>query len=170
MHAILQNPYILQRLDIVQSISLVVLLIEMNGFEAILKQVTDLYVVTDVKADGYLVKAGIKITERNTEYPDRYLLLKRLKDDNYLVADFGDFAPHQLQNLLKVCRVNKTYLEDYADSISRMVRQVNQWVQSTGSEFLIDPEMFRMGSRGSGSNDTQPHRAPDRQEKASAFR
>jgi hypothetical protein len=53
MNAILQNPFILQRLDNDQSISLVMLLKEISAFEAVLKQVTDLYLVTDVKADVY---------------------------------------------------------------------------------------------------------------------
>jgi len=79
MHAFLQNPFILQRLDNEQSISLVILLKEISAFEALLKRVTDLYIVTDVKAEGYVVKAGREISEKNTDYPDRYLLLRQLK-------------------------------------------------------------------------------------------
>ena len=142
-NAILQNPFILQRLDNKQSISLVMLLKEVSGFEGFLKQVPDLFVVTDAKAEGYVIKAGKEISERNTDYPDRYLLLRHLKDNNYLVADFGDFAPYQSQNLLKLCKVNSRYLESYASSIYEMVSRINQWVQSTGNEFLIDPNVFR---------------------------
>ncbi len=172
MHAILQNPFILQRLDNEQSISLVMLLKEISAFEAVLKRVTDLYIVTDVKAEGYVVKAGTEISERNTDYPDRYLLLRQLKDDKYLVVDFGDFAPYQFQNLLKICKVNRKYLQNYADAIYEMVRQINQWVKSTGDEFLIDTNVFRMASRNSSSenDNTQQQRAPDRQETAPASR
>jgi hypothetical protein len=172
MNAILQNPFILQRLDNEQSISLVMLLKEISAFEAVLKQVTDLYLVTDVEAEGYVVKAGKEISERNSDYPDRYLLLRHLKDDNYLVADFGDFAPYQFQNLLKICKVNRKYLEDYAYSIYEMVLQINQWVKSTGNEFLLDTNMFRMASKSNSGrgDDTQQQRAPDRRETAPASR
>jgi hypothetical protein len=172
MNAILQNPFILQRLDNEQSISLVMLLKEISAFEAVLKQVTDLYLVTDVKADGYVIKAGTEISERNTDYPDRYLLLRHLKDDKYLVADFGDFAPYQFHNLLKICKVNRKYLQNYADAIYEIVRQINQWVKTTGNEFLVDTNMFRMASRDSsgGNDNTQQQRAPDRRERAPASR
>ena len=148
------------------------LLKEISAFEAVLKQVTDLYLVTDVKADGYIVKAGREISERNTDYPDRYLLLRHLKDDNYLVADFGDFAPYQFQNLLKICKVNRKYLENYAETLYEIVLQINQWVKSTGNEFLIDTNMFRMasGDGSAGNDDTQQQRAPDRRERAPASR
>lgn len=173
MSNILQNPFILQRLESEQSISVVMLLKEIASFEAILKQVEDLYLVTDMKADGYVIQGGKDISERNTEYPDRYLLLRHLTDDSYLVADFGDFAPYQVKNLLKICKVNKKYLESYANSISDIVGRINQWVRSTGNEFLIDTNMFRPASTRNRrqSNDkgnyTQQRHPADRQKAGS---
>jgi hypothetical protein len=149
--AILQNPFIIQRLDNEQSISLVILLKEISALEADLRQATDIYLVTDAKANGYVVKAGTEINERNTDFPDRYLLLRHLNDNKYVVADFGDFAPYQFQNLLKICKVNEKYLQNYADAIYRIVIQINKWVDTSGNEFLIDNKMFRIISRKSVS-------------------
>ncbi len=167
MNSILQNPFILQRLDNEQAISLVMLLKEVSGFEGVPKQVPDLFVVTDAKAEGYVIKAGKEISEGNTDYPDRYLLLRHLKDNNYLVADFGDFAPYQTQNLLRVYRVNSKYLEGYASSIYEMVSRINQWVQSTGNEFLINPNVFRTAltsnSERKGSTQQNVHRIDRKQ-------
>ncbi len=156
LSSILQNPFILQRLDNEQSMSVVMLLKKISLFETMLKEVGDLYLVTDVKAHGFRVQAGREISERNLEYPDRYLLLRHLKDDDYLVADFGDFAPYQLNNLLKVCKVNGKYLENYANSIYGIVFRINQWLKSTGNEFVIDTSMFRMAPVSYGGDTNYP--------------
>lgn len=63
----------------------------------------------------------------------------------YEVADFGDFAPYQLGKLLNVCIVNRKYLEAYAHEISDILKRINNWLELTGSEFLIDTKMFRLG-------------------------
>ena len=115
--------------------------------EIFVKEVKDLYEVTNKKVDGYKIQRGKEISEGNIEYPDRYLLLKYLAEDKYLVLDFGDFSAYQTEKLLNICKLNRRYLEVYSSSIFDMIKQINEWLNLTGTEFLIDTKMFRLSLR-----------------------
>jgi len=141
--AILENPFILQRLDNDQAISVVALLKRLTSFEVIHKRVSNLYRITNKQAEGYKVQAGREISDRNVEYPDRYLLLRHLIDDKYVVADFGDFPLYQVPKLLNICKMNKAYTRVYADELFGLVQAVNDWLYCTGNEFIIDPKTFK---------------------------
>lgn len=71
IHAILENPFILQRLENDQSISIVSLLKEIRAFESVQKEVKKLYEVTSNKAEGYQIQGGKDINPSNIEYPNR---------------------------------------------------------------------------------------------------
>jgi len=73
--------------------------------------------------------------------------LKHLKDDKYQIADFGDFAPFHIAELLNIFRFNEKYLEDFSDSISDFIEKINAWLDLTGSEFLIDTKRFRLAMK-----------------------
>ena len=147
LHGILESPFILHRLEDDQIISVISVLKELRSLESIQKNVTDLYVNTNKKVDNYKITSGKEISDRNIEYPDRYLLLRYLKGDKYQVADFGDFAPYHVGDLLNIFRFNNKYIKDYSDSIYDFIKAINEWLDLTGSEFLIDTKMFRLGMK-----------------------
>ena len=60
---ILENPFILRRLENEQSICIIALLKEIRSFDAVQKGVADLYEVTNKKADGYKIQVGKDISE-----------------------------------------------------------------------------------------------------------
>jgi len=147
LHSILESPFILHRLEDDQIISVISILKELRSLESIQKNVTDLYVNTKRKIDNYKITSGKEISDRNIEHPDRYLLLRYLKGDKYQVADFGDFAPYHVGDLLNIFRFSNKYIEDYSDSIYDFIKTINEWLDLTGSEFLIDTKMFRLGMK-----------------------
>jgi hypothetical protein len=106
--------------------------------------------VTEKTAEKYKITSGKEMSDRNTEYPDRYLLLRHLGEDKYQVVDFGDFAPYRVSNLLNIFRSNEKYLDGISGSIFDFIQKINEWLDSTGSEFLIDAKMFRFGMKRKG--------------------
>lgn len=144
---ILESPFILQKLDREQVIAIIAILKQVRALESIQKNVSDLYVPIDKEVQGYKVQAGIEMNELNSKYPDRYLLLKNLKDDIYQVADFGDFPLNQVSKLLHLFRVNEKYAQVHAQEIFSTIEAFNKWIELTGTELLLDMKMFRLGVR-----------------------
>ncbi|MCX6006177.1 MAG: hypothetical protein NTZ34_02810, partial [Chloroflexi bacterium] len=66
-----------------------------------------------------------------------------LKEDEYKVADFGDFPLYQKAKLLNICKVNKGLIQAYVSMIFELVRAINDWLNCTGNELIIDPMMFK---------------------------
>lgn len=145
LHHIIQNPFMLERLEDEQSISIIKILKALRSLEAFQENSTQLYTRTKRKTSEYKIKSGKEVSKKNLEYPDRYLLLKHMTEDNYQVVDFGDFAPYQLEKLLSIYNLNKKYIAVYAEEINNMMQQINRWLDLTGKEFLIDTKMFRLG-------------------------
>jgi hypothetical protein len=141
---ILENPFILQRLQDDQAIAITTLLKTVQHLEDLHRNIGDLFEISDTKDDQFVTKSGNQINEKNTEFPDRHLLLKRLSRDKYQVMDFGDFVPYELPNLLKICKVNSKYADVLANAVFDIVQAVGDWLSSTGDEFIIDTRMFRM--------------------------
>lgn len=140
---ILENPFILQHLSDDQIIAIVDLLKEIRSFDFIPKNVKDLYLSSGTNIKGYKIEAGKNINESNTEYPDRYLLLKDLGNGKYLVCDFGDFSAYQTNKLLNAYKINDKYIEQIANTLFRFLHSIKHWVEITGNEFVIDSKMFR---------------------------
>ncbi len=145
LHAILENSFIIARLDDDQIISIILMIKSLRYLESIQKS-EELYVQTDKKTTSYKIIAGKELNEDNIKFPDRYLLLKDLGDNKSLVADFGDFPLYNVIKLLQVFIINEEYLELYADGIFNLIRGSNNWLDLTGGEFVIDLKMFRQKS------------------------
>lgn len=144
---ILENSFILQHLDNDQLIVIIDLLKEIRSFEFMPKNIDDLYIPIGKNVKGYKIESGKNLNERNDEYPDRYLLLKHLEGDKFMVKDFGDFALYQKEKLLQVYRVNDKYLDYFAESLLDLISSIKLWVELTGYEFLIDTKLFRPSLR-----------------------
>ena len=144
LHDILKNSYIVTRLNDDQVIFIISIIKSLRYLESIQKG-EELYFRTEKEATSYKIVAGKELNKDNIEFPDRYLLLKDLGNNQFLVADFGDFAPYNMNKLLQIFVSNQRYLETFSDAISDLVREINKWVDLTGGEFVIDTKMFRLG-------------------------
>ena len=144
LHQLLQNSYILKRLDNDQIIC-IISIIKGVRYLQIIQQLDDLYLKTGKKASSYKIVSGKALDKDNTKLPDRLLLLKDLGNDRFLVADFGDFPTHNMNNLLRIHKINKRHLEFYGDAIFDLVHEISNWVKLTGGEFVVDTEMFPLG-------------------------
>jgi len=154
LHEILSNAFIVKRMDDEQIISVITLIKSLRRLEAIQK-IETLYKITERKAENYKIQSGKAINPLNKEYPDRYLLLKHLKEDKYVVSDFGDFAPYQSAKLLNIFFVQPKFIDAYADAICDVISDVNRWLELTGGEFLIDTKMFRIGLKDNDKLDQE---------------
>lgn len=143
---LLKNSFVFKILENEQIISMISIIKAMRYLESIQKN-DDLYLKTDNKDISYKVASGKEISEENIKYPDRYLLLKDLGSNKFLVADFGDFSKFNRNRLLYIFAVNEKYLESYSSAIYDLISEINKWIELTGTEFIIDNKAFRLGYR-----------------------
>lgn len=144
LHDILKNALILQRLNDEQIICIITLLKAIRSLES-LQNAKNIYLISDIDDQRYRIQGGRELNERNSKFPDRYLLLEQLQGDRYLVADFGDFPAYQLPHLLRRITVTPEFLDTYSEAVYAVIRQIDSWLKLTGGEFLVDTKMFRLG-------------------------
>ena len=144
---ILENSFILQHLGNDHLIAIIDLLKEIRSFEFMPNNIDDLYISIGKNAKGYKIENGKNLNERNNEYPDRYLLLKHLEGDKFMVRDFGDFALYQKEKLLQIYRINDQYLDYFTKSLFDLINSIRLWLELTGYEFIIDTKLFRTSLR-----------------------
>ena len=144
LHDILKNSYILKSLGDEQIIALISMINDLRSLEGIQKN-DSTYLKIDKKVVSLKIVAGKEMNKRNTTFPDRYLLLKKLSGDEYQIIDFGDFPTYKRDELLKSFLINEQFLEFYCDAISDLLKNINNWLDLTGREFIIDTKMFRLG-------------------------
>lgn len=144
LNGILCNALIVQRLENNQIIAAISIIKSLRHLES-MQRVEGLFAPTGSEATSYRLVCGREMSERNVEFPDRYLLLQDVGNDRWLVADFGDFAPYDANDLLNILAVDARYLEAYTSVILELMADINNWLGSTGGEFVVDTKMFRMG-------------------------
>ena len=140
---ILENPFILEHLENEQTIAIVNLLKIVQSFDNFPKDLGDLYSCSDRVSQGYTVKKGTSINKDNTDYPDRYLLLRDIGNGRYVVSDFGDFPRYQVEKLLYTYRINSKYVPQLASSIYMFIEGVNSWLDASGDEVILNSKMFK---------------------------
>jgi len=143
LHELLKNPFILEKMDDEQIISIINILKSLRMLESIQK-LDDLYSEIGQKAKGYKVQSGIEMNSENKKFPDRYILLKHLAEDKFVVCDFGDIAKYNLEKCLNYYKINDKLLSHYAEIIFDLLNDINSWLNVTGREFVIDTKMFRI--------------------------
>jgi len=143
LHKILENSFILKKLTNEQIICIIDLIKKLRNLESFQK-VQDLYSVSEQKVDEYVIKSGKSINNTNDNYPNRYLLLKKLGKGNFQVVDFGDFYKDKSAIALNICYVNNVYLIPFSHAIYSVLQSISQWGKVTGNEFLIDSKQFRI--------------------------
>lgn len=116
LHEILKNPFILEKLDDEQIISIISILKGLRQLESIQK-IDNLYIDIKEKAEGYKVQSGIGMNTENKKFPDRYMLLKHLDKDKFIVYDFGDIPKYNLEKCLNYYEINNKLLHVYSTII-----------------------------------------------------
>jgi len=139
----LDSSFILSKLDDDQIIAIINVLKNVRSVQDIYRNIDDLFLIGDSKIKGFKIQSGSQISEQNTEYPDRYLLLRELDKEQYQVFDFGDFEKYKLSKLLLECNLNPKYINLLSESIFETLKSIDNWLEYTGSEFLIDMRMYK---------------------------
>lgn len=81
----------------------------------------------------------------NKSLPNRYLLMRRMDKKSAMVCNFGDFSKGQVPILTNYFKFNSKYLDKYVNVISLLIKSVNQWLDLTNREFIMDfTKDFRM--------------------------
>ncbi|GBE16559.1 hypothetical protein BMS3Abin15_00380 [bacterium BMS3Abin15] len=143
LHELLKNPFILERMEDEQIISIISIFKSLGALEAI-QQIDELYLETEEIAKGYKVQSGIDMNPENEKSPDRYVLLKHLTEDKFIVYDFGDIPKYNLKKCLKYYKINNKLIRGYAEFIFDLLKDINNWLDATGREFLIDSKIFKV--------------------------
>ena len=145
LHDLLRNTFILDKMEDEQVISIIKILKSLRNLGDI-QQVDKLYFDTGEIAVGYIVKSGADMNPSNVNYKERYLLLKKIDKDRFIVQDFGDIPKHNLDNCLKYYRINKGLTGYYAEIMFFLLIEINNWLSLTGHEFVVDTKKFRTKS------------------------
>lgn len=140
---ILENPFIINRLIDGQIISIIELLKSIRSLESVIMNVDDLYIVTNDKGKDLELDFGSNISKNNKEFPDRHLLLQKINDKEYKVLDFADIIPFKKNVLLNICKLNEKYLEPFSKEIYDVISNVNNWLNLTNQEFVVDTKHFK---------------------------
>lgn len=143
LHKILKNPFILEKLEDEQIISIIDILKSLRQLE-LMQKIDVLYIDTNEKAKGYKIQNGIEMNPDNNKFPLRCLLLKHLDKDKFIVCDFGDIPKYNLEKCLNYYEINPKLLEAYSAVIFDLLNDINSWLDVSGKEFLIDEKMFKM--------------------------
>lgn len=146
LHELLKNSFILEKMEDEQIISIIKILKSLRALEAIQK-VEDIYIYTNQKAKGYKIQSGIEMNPENKKFSDRYILLKYLTDDRFIVYDFGDIAKYNLEKCLNYYKINNKFMIPYSAVVFDLLAEINNWLNITGNEFVVDTKMFKMRNK-----------------------
>lgn len=143
LHALLKNPFMLEKLEDDQIIAVINIIKSLRYLEMFVK-LDMLYRETNEIASGFRIKSGTEMNSENSVFPDRYLLLKQLTENEYKVVDFGDLHKYNIAKCLKYFKVNEDFLVNYSEVILHLLNNINSWIASTGSEIIIDSKIFKI--------------------------
>ncbi len=143
LHDLLKNPFILEKMEDEQIISVIGILKSIRALEAIQK-IDELYIETEEHAKGFKITNGSEMNPENKKFPDRHILLKHLAEDSFIVHDFGDIPKYNLDKCLKYFKANDKIIEYYAEVIFDLLKDINSWLDTTGLEFIIDTKIFKI--------------------------
>jgi hypothetical protein len=139
---LLKNTFILDKMEDNQIIDIITILKSLYSLESFQK-IDDLYNSTKEIAHNYKIQSGTNINSDNI-LADRYLLLKHISGDKYIVSDFGDIPKYNLDKCLTYYVINNKYSDYYCDVILNLNECIRNWLSHSGNEFIIDTKMFRL--------------------------
>lgn len=144
----LDSSFILGKLNDDQIIAIIDVLKNVRSVQDVYRNIDDLFLMSSSKIEGFKIQSGSKMSASNSEYPDRYLLLKELGNEEYQVFDFGDFENFKLSKLLLECNLNPKHMLLLSATIYQTLKSINCWLDNTGLEFLIDMRMYKFRKAG----------------------
>lgn len=110
-----------------------------------LRNTEGLFTKSGTQLTEYRVSSGDDLGFEPSKLPNHILLLRVLAKGDCRIADFGSFAKGRIDDLLEVYRVGDKHAVEYASNIRLVLDGIESWVKLTGSEFIMDEKMFRVG-------------------------
>jgi hypothetical protein len=88
----------------------------------------------------YNVLSGRELNPENIKnYPNRYILLKKINKSKARVLDFGDFTEmDKIKKMLHVFKLSPKHKDNYIRHIHSFIKLVNDWLDLTNGEFILD--------------------------------
>lgn len=112
--------------------------------EEMLQNTELFFIETTEKVADCKVVNGQQLGPYNTDFNNRFLLLKDLGSDNFTVLDHGDFPKFNQDKLLSFFIFNNSNLDIYIESLMDIMLEINKWFDLTGNEIIVDSKRFRM--------------------------
>jgi len=142
---ILKNPLITEKFENDQIIAVIELLKRLRDVSDVQK-IENIFLPSEDKdvKNKYRLVRGSEVNKENKNYPDRFLLLRRVKDDKYQVLDFPDIPKYHEAEALKTYKINRSLVSHLGVPMYQLTENINLWLKLTGYEFLIDTKMFKM--------------------------
>lgn len=76
---------------------------------------------------------------------DAYILLKKVDEKQGFVINVGTMVKVEDDYLISNFNLNSLVLESFCECLWKMVGYSNDWIDTTGSEFILDPEYCHIG-------------------------
>ncbi|HUI28832.1 MAG TPA: hypothetical protein VLX91_01355 [Candidatus Acidoferrales bacterium] len=98
----------------------------------------DNFSVTEEIATGYRVVVGASLNPENRQFPNRFLLMRGLNNEKYVVEDFGDFRADDLDRLLQTFMMKRETLNLAVDRVFNLLSLIQKWLELTGNELRLN--------------------------------
>jgi len=99
----------------------------------------DLFQLIEEESKEYKAISGLTENPKNLQYPNRFILLKKVDEDNEKVQDFGDFIEQdKIDGLIRMFKFNPKYIESYTNTIRQFIKIAEKWLDNTNGEFIIE--------------------------------
>ncbi|MFA6176971.1 MAG: hypothetical protein WC765_10380 [Phycisphaerae bacterium] len=139
----IQNNQIINKMDSDLLCIIINFLKTIHSFELFVERV-DYLEKTEKKTDDYKIVSSSQLNPvENSNLPDRLLLLKKIDNEKGFVIDFGDFKKYQSMDLLNYYKIKNEFVNDLSELINDIIVAINEWISSTGYEFIIDEKLFK---------------------------
>ena len=134
---ILHNGYFLKYVDDDQIIALIRLYRTLNAWNALLSQLhEECFYCSGKSTDEYQIVSS-------SEKCNRLILLKKRDETTGVVCDFRDFENFDDEKLLCFYKIKPDFLQLFTNYIVELFENINDWIELTGKEFLMNPQEFR---------------------------
>lgn len=117
-----------------------------GGFDKSNREIKNLFVATGQKEERYKAVSGLEFNPKNTDLPNRFILLKKIDEQHAVVEDFGDFlGKDKIEGLISHYILNSDFTNLYLSQIRKFIKIAETWLYLTNGEFIIDnSKMFKI--------------------------
>lgn len=142
----IENPFVLNRLEDKEILSLIRILKKLVDLEVLIKKEDILILQKERFRDLEIVKSN-DIGPYNNNLSERIILLKKIDENSGEVIDFGDFEPFKKDSLLNTYKINKKYLTELTNCLHDLLSEIYNWWIISGHKIMIDERDFKMTKR-----------------------